>query len=136
MHKRYQYNINQIKEILQHNKLTIAKADKSKAIIIIDRKVFKQKIDTFIQENNIMVLNKDQTESCHKELHQTMQKGKDLIEKNTRKYLLNIKPTAPRINAYIKMHKENKPIRPVRDNKQAPSYKIAKFLNNRIYKST
>ena len=27
MHKRYQYNINQIKKILQHNNLTIARAD-------------------------------------------------------------------------------------------------------------
>jgi hypothetical protein len=61
-----------------------------------------------------------------------MQKFGDLIEKNRRKYLLNIKPTAPRINAYIKTHKENKPIRPVIDNTQAPSYKIAKFLNTRI----
>jgi hypothetical protein len=61
-----------------------------------------------------------------------MQKCEDLIEKNTRKYLLNIKPTAPRITAYIKTHIENKPISLVIDNTQAPSYKIAKFLNNRI----
>jgi hypothetical protein len=56
------------------------------------------------------------------------------MSKNARKYsyLINIKPTAPRINAYIKTHKENKPIRPVIDNTQAPSYKIAKFLNNRM----
>ena len=79
-----------------------------------------------------MMLNKDPTESYHRQLQQTMQKCEDLIEKNRRKYLLNIKPTAPRINAYIKTHKENKPIRPVIDNTQAPSYKIAKFLNNRI----
>jgi len=37
-----------------------------------------------------------------------------------------------KINAYIKTHKENEPIRPVIDNTQAPSYKIAKFLNNKI----
>jgi hypothetical protein len=82
------------------------------------------------------MLNKDPTESYHKQLQQTMQKCEDLIEKNTRKYLLNIKPTAPRITAYIKTHTETKPIRPVIDNMQAPSYKIAKFLNKRIYKST
>jgi hypothetical protein len=48
MHKRYQYNINQIKKILQHNNLTIAKADKSEAIVIIDKTTMGQKIDTFI----------------------------------------------------------------------------------------
>jgi hypothetical protein len=56
MHKRYQYNINQIKKI-QHNNLKIAKVDKSKAIVIIDKTTLVQKIDTFIQENNIMKLN-------------------------------------------------------------------------------
>jgi len=86
----------------------------------------------FIQENNKMMLNKDPTECYHRQLQQTMQKCEDLIEKNRSKYLLNIKPTAPRINAYIKTYKENKPIRPVIENTQAPSYKIAKFLNNRI----
>jgi hypothetical protein len=43
MHKRYQYNINQIKKILQHNNLTIAKADKSRAIVIIDKTTMKNK---------------------------------------------------------------------------------------------
>jgi hypothetical protein len=61
-----------------------------------------------------------------------MQKFEDVTEKNRRKYILNIKPTAPRINAYIKTHKENKPIRPVIDNTQAPSYKVAKSLNSKI----
>ena len=61
-----------------------------------------------------------------------MQKCKDLIDKDRQKYMLNIKPTAPRINAYIKTQKDNNPIRPVIDNTQAPSYKIAKFLDRRI----
>jgi hypothetical protein len=61
-----------------------------------------------------------------------MQKCGDLIEKNRLKYLLNIKLTAPRINAYIKTNKENKPIRPVIDNTQEPSYKIANFLNTSL----
>ena len=40
---------------MQQNNLTIAKVDKSKAIVIIDRNVLKQKkIDTFIQQNNII----------------------------------------------------------------------------------
>jgi len=43
MHKRYQHSINQIKKILQHNNLTIAKADKSRAIVIIDKTTLGQK---------------------------------------------------------------------------------------------
>jgi hypothetical protein len=56
MHKRCQHNIKQIKKILQQNNLTIAKADKSKAIIITDKTEMEHKIDTFIQENNITKL--------------------------------------------------------------------------------
>jgi hypothetical protein len=132
MHKRYQHNINQVKKILQHNNLTIAKADKSKAIVIIDKTTMGQKIDTFIQDNNIMKLNKDPTDSYHRQIQQAIKKCKDLIDRNRQKYMLNIKPTAPRINAYIKTHKDNNPIRPVIDNTQAPSYKIAKFLDRKI----
>jgi hypothetical protein len=43
-----------------------------------------------------------------------------------------VKPTAPLLNAYVKTHKEGEPIRPVINNTQAPSYKIAKFLNKKF----
>ena len=46
--------------------------------------------------------------------------------------MLNIKPEAPKLNAYIKTHKSNEPIRPVIDNTLAPAYKLAKYLNNKI----
>ena len=36
LYKRYQYNINELKKMLQNNNLTIVKADKSKAIVIIN----------------------------------------------------------------------------------------------------
>jgi hypothetical protein len=50
---RYQYNLNQIKNILRKNNLTIAKADKNKAIVIINKDVLEQKTMTFIQENQL-----------------------------------------------------------------------------------
>jgi hypothetical protein len=131
MHKRYQHNIKQIKKILQQNNLRIAKADKSKATVIIDKTEMEHKINTFIQENNITKLNKDPTDIYQRQIQQTMQKCKDLID-NKAKYILNIKPTALKINAYIKTHKNNNPIRPVIDNTHAPAYKITKLLNRRI----
>jgi mannose-1-phosphate guanylyltransferase len=71
-------------------------------VVIIDKTVLRQKVDKFIQENNIIKLNKDSTEAYYKQLQQAMQKCEDLIEKNKNKYLLNIKPTAPKIYTYIK----------------------------------
>ena len=132
MQKRHQYNVNQIKQILQQNNLTVAKADKSKALVIIDRTALTHKVHKFIHENDMVQLNKDPTETYHKQIQIAIQNSEDLIDKNRRKYLLNIKPTAPKLNAYIKTHKENEPIRPVIDNTQAPAYKTAKFIGKQI----
>jgi hypothetical protein len=41
IHKRCQHNLNQIKKILQQNNITIAKADKSKAMVIINKDALK-----------------------------------------------------------------------------------------------
>jgi len=43
LHKRYQYNIKELKKILQNNKLTIAKADKSKTIVNINENTLEKK---------------------------------------------------------------------------------------------
>jgi len=129
LHKRIQHNLHQIKNILQQNKLTFARADKSKTMVIINKNTLKQKIDNFIQENHITCLNKDPTNLYQKQIQQAIQKCNILIDKRTHKYLMNIKRIAPKLNAYIKTHKENKPIRSVVNNTQAPSYKIVKYLN-------
>jgi len=52
LHKRYQYNIKQLRKILQDNKLMIVKANKSKAIMVINENNLEKKTDNFIQENN------------------------------------------------------------------------------------
>jgi hypothetical protein len=35
IHKRHQYNLKQIKTILERNNLTVAKADKGKSMVVI-----------------------------------------------------------------------------------------------------
>ena len=49
MHKTYQHNINEIKNILRENNLTITKADKNKAIVIINKAMLEQKVQTFVK---------------------------------------------------------------------------------------
>ena len=98
LHKRYQHNIKELKKIPQNNKLTIVKADKSKAIVINDEYTLEKKVDNFIQENNTKQLNKDPTDKYQKQIQQTLQKCNALVEKWTNKYLINMKPTAPKLN--------------------------------------
>jgi hypothetical protein len=65
LHKRQQYSINQLKKILKNN-LTIVKADKTKAIVIISKEMLKDKVNNFIIENHREQLNKDPTEGYKK----------------------------------------------------------------------
>jgi len=67
-----------------------------------------------------------------KQIQQAVKKCDIMIDKHINKHLLNIKPRAPKLNALIKIHKENEPVRLVVNNVQAPSYKITKYLNKRL----
>jgi hypothetical protein len=77
-------------------------------------------------------LQKDPTDKFQKQLQQILPKCNKIIDKQQKKYLMQIKPQPPTMNAQIKIYKENEPIRPVINNIQAPSYKIAKFFNKRL----
>ena len=55
-----------------------------------------------------------------------------MIDKRIHKYLVNIKPLAPKLNVFIKTHKENERIRPIVSNTHAPSHKTAKYLNKSL----
>jgi allophanate hydrolase subunit 1 len=132
LHKRQQYSINQLKKFLKNDNLTIVKAEKTKAIVIISKEMLKDKVNNFIIENHMEQLNKDPTEAYQKQIQQTIQKCNRLIDKHVYKYLLNIKPIAPQLNVYIKIHKENQPIRAIINKVQAPSYKVSRYINKRL----
>ena len=100
--------------------------------MIINKDSLEQKIEAFIQENNITHLNKDPSDSYQKQIQQALKKCDALIEKGKHRYLMHIRPTAPNLNAYIKTHKQNQPIWPVINNMRAPSYKAAKFHNKKL----
>jgi 7-keto-8-aminopelargonate synthetase-like enzyme len=55
LHKRHKHNLNQIRNILQQSNLTVAKADKSKTIVFINKNTLNQKANNFIQENHIAI---------------------------------------------------------------------------------
>jgi len=107
--------------VLEKNNLTIVKADKSKAIVIIGKDRLKEKANNFIKENHMNLLNKDPTEIYQKQIYHAIQKCNILVDKQIHKHLLNIKPMTPQINVCLKPHKNNQPIRPVINNMQAPS---------------
>jgi len=54
-----------------------------------------------------------------------------MINRKIHKHLINTNSNANKINAYLKTHKEDMLIRPVINNTQAHSHKIANFLKNK-----
>jgi hypothetical protein len=110
----------------------IPKADKCRTMVIIHKETQKQKINNFIRENQIIQLNKHPTDSFQKQVQQIIQKCNAIIDENQHKYLLQMTPMAPQLNALIKIHKEDKPVKPVINNIRAPSYKIAKYINKKL----
>jgi hypothetical protein len=70
----------------------------------------RQKVYDFITNNQFEKLKKYPTEKLRKELQKVMNNCNSLIDKPNVKDLLQIKPTAPSLNARIKIHKEQNPI--------------------------
>jgi hypothetical protein len=131
-HKRHQYILSGIRNKLQQNNLTTARADKSKAMVIINKNTLQEKIDQFITSNHIPQLIGDPTKQFQTDVKEAIKTCNLIIPPNHQKFLTQMKPAAPELNAYIKTHKPNHPIRPVINNIKAPAYKTARYLNKTI----
>jgi hypothetical protein len=88
--------------VLESNNLTLVKADKSRAIVIIERDRLKGKVNNFIKEIHMNLLSKDPTEIYHKRIYQAIQKCNIIIDKQIHKHLLNIKPMAHNLTCISK----------------------------------
>jgi hypothetical protein len=101
-------------------------------MVIICKDVLKQKNSTFLQENQITALDKDPTDYFQKHIQQIIHKYNIINDKNQYKHLLQIKPTTSKLNAVMKIQKDNNPIGLEINNIQAPAYELARYLNKRL----
>jgi hypothetical protein len=53
LHKNIQRTVNEIKDILRRDILVVTRADKSKAIVILEQDSLDQKVNDFIKDNGI-----------------------------------------------------------------------------------
>ncbi|GFG32294.1 hypothetical protein Cfor_02691, partial [Coptotermes formosanus] len=70
----------------------------------------------------------DQTTTSVKQIQRALKDCPDIIDKHKIKHLTPIHPVPPTLTARLKIHKPNIPIRPVVNNFNAPSYKVARFM--------
>jgi len=108
----------------------LVKANKGRTTVIIYKEQYTNKIHNFLTENNIQPLHKNPINKDCKHIQEILQQNNLIFNKRQVKYLLPKNPTPPTLNAQLKLHKPNKPIRPVVNNKNAPTYKTAKKPND------
>jgi predicted transcriptional regulator len=113
--------IRNIRNTLAENELIITKADKGKTIVILTKEDYTQKGNNFIQENQFVVINNNPTKDYQKAIKHTMTQCNNIIPKENKWKYINMNPTAPTLRATIKLHKQNTPIRPIINWRNAPA---------------
>jgi hypothetical protein len=102
-------------------------------VVIIVKETLDQEINTFLHEKKHYTnQQRSYRDVSKRQIQQALQECSTIIEKERHKYLINKKPTAPKPSAYVTSHKEGAPMRPVINSTQAPSYRIAKYLNKKL----
>jgi hypothetical protein len=89
----------------------------------------------FINNNGFTETDIDRTKLYHRTIRNVVNKCNIVIPKDRKWQTTILNPKPPQIKAFIKLHKINKPIRPIVNFQNAPIYKLAKIFtiifNNR-----
>ena len=104
--------------------------DRGNTVVIMDREDYNNKIQNFIINNNIGLLNSDPTENYVKRLNR-FNRCTHLFDEQTRS-LKPINSKAPVLTGLPKLQKDAIPLRPLVNFTTAPGYKTAKKLVNII----
>lgn len=122
-----------ITQKLINNNATIIKSDKSNSTVVIDNITLENKTLNFINNNNFTMLQKDPTNNYQKLINNLIKINKDIFNINDNQYKLKIdNPSPPKLNTLIKIHKIDKPIRPLINSKTSPNYKISKYITKTL----
>ncbi|XP_045474964.1 uncharacterized protein LOC123680889 [Harmonia axyridis] len=124
--------VNNIKKKIRDNNLTVVKADKGSCMVILDRNLYINKVEEFMNENGFVkldnnptsrLINKVKNFRVSKEFEDKFGKYKNLIPSN---------PKIPKLYGLPKLHMDNIPIRPIVSLINTPVYKISKFLSDKL----
>ena len=124
--KRQFYVLKELNKKLTTENAIVTQADKGKTIVIIHSNEYSEKVNSFLSASNFNTLTKDPMQKFQKSIHKVCNL---IVDKCQIKHLVQKKPAPPNLKAQLKLHKTDIPIRPVINNKTAPAYKLAKYLN-------
>ena len=110
----------------------MTKADKANAIVILDKKAYHQKLCQLLDdETTYSNLTSDPTERVNKNFNTNV---KSLLQNNpvSLKSFLMINPSLPYLHGLVKPHKPEKPLRPITRSVGSVTYKLSKWLANKL----
>jgi len=110
----------------------ITRADKGNSLVVLPTEQYENKIEQFIQSNNLLTSKTNPTESFQTQVRKVINNSKALIPPDEKWKHINLNPSAPSIKGLIKLHKPEHPIRPVVDWRGTPAYKLAQLFKNKI----
>lgn len=131
--KQDRKNLLSIKEKLNSNNAFVTKADKGNTVVVMYKDEYDIKVRQFLEDNNIIPLEKDPTPDFAKQINKTINESNSLLKSEISKRCLKpIKPRAPIFHGLPKIHKAGVPVRPVVDYTSAPGYRLAQKLERTI----
>ena len=110
--------------------IKILPADKGRTTVILDSTEYHQKMEGLLQDGTYKKLKNDPTLKITKGLNQMLRKLEDkhLMDRNTRLKLAPSQNRPPQMYGLPKIHKPDRPMRPIVSSIGSPTYYLAKEL--------
>jgi hypothetical protein len=121
-----------IKKKMTQYQLIVIKAAKVITLIIMYKKDYDKKVNKFINNNNYTNLTHDITNKLQRNIKNKLNICNTIIDKHSKRIYTNKNPKVPHMQGTIKLHKEEKPIRPIVISRNSPRYKVAKHLATQL----
>jgi hypothetical protein len=83
--------------------------------------------------NHISEITKDPTEKYQKKIREQINKSDTILPKTEKWRFTDLNPETPTLKILIKLHKENKPIRPNICWCSSPAYKTSKYITQTLH---
>ena len=120
-----------LKELRKNDQIVILKADKGGATIILNKEDYVNKMKSHLDLSGCYKkLNKNPLSCITREVAETIKRP--YIDDDIKKKLLTSDPLIPRIYGLPNIHKSGIPLRPLVDTIGSPSYRLPKFLANKL----
>ena len=134
IHSKINKDLKCFKEFITTNNLTVTMGDKNAGVVVLNTRDYITKTEDFFKENNIVNIKTNPTKTYSTKLNTIINQYETTLSKiNIKPYNVKVmNPQTPQLHSLIKLHKENKTIRPIVGNRCTPASKIAKSLQTFI----